>query len=437
VPPWPILAVAALSFTSALAQDVAPSEPDASSNDAAPRELGESTLVPDVDPPPELAPDVSAASAASAPTATEAAASTAPAAPLAGYDDGFFIGVPDGLSKLRVRGLVQPRFALVQPTLIPGPDEDGSTWNASFAVQRAQIELLGHVFSKAVSFDLKTEFGRGAVFIKDAYIEAKVLDGVLLRGGLYKRPFQRQQMASDWKLAMFERNLTDESFKGGRDIGVSLHDGIDKGPPVEWSVGVYSGSSDKPEVTGDVIVDPELGIGDLDNVQIGNVPKLLAPTFVGRVGYNSSPILLPYSEIDIDGGGLRWGVSTSVLGTYDIAKDAAQTRMALDGIAKLEHVTATGALLLSLSQADPRSLAQSPDAVGGFLQAGVLLMDRFAPALRYSMVSKLDETVAHEIVANFTVLFFEQNVLWGIEGGSNVIDGVADLRLRTQAQIAF
>ena len=44
---------------------------------------------------------------------------------------------------------------------------------------------------------------------------------MFLRGVLYKRPFQRQQMASDWRLAFFERNLTEETWKGGRDIGVS------------------------------------------------------------------------------------------------------------------------------------------------------------------------------------------------------------------------
>jgi hypothetical protein len=68
------------------------------------------------------------------------------------------------------------------------------------------------------------------------------------------------------------------------------------------------------------------------------------------------------------------------------------------------------------------------------------------PALRYSIVDELvvddasaevTHAVEHELVANITVLLFGQNVLWGVEGGSNIVDSEPDLRLRTQAQIAF
>jgi hypothetical protein len=362
-----------------------------------------------------------------------------------GYDEGFFLASDDHLSKLRIRGLVQPRFALVAPLSGAGSFAHDAT--ASFAVQRAQIELLGHVFTKDITFDLKTEFGRGTVFMKDAYIEGKLGEGAaFLRAGLYKRPFQRQQMASDWRLAFFERNLTEEAWKGGRDIGVSLHNGIDKGPTVEWSVGVYSGTSEKPKVTGDVDLKVEDGINALDNVAIGNVPKLFSPTFVGRVGFNSSAALKPYSEFDIDGGPFRAGVSLSAMEGFDLTKDTSLTRLCLDAIAKIEHVTATGAVIVSLAQDAPGAFTQSPDGVGGFVQAGWLLFDRVQPALRYSIVDELvvDEAsagmthaVEHELVANITVLLFGQNVLWGVEGGSNIVDGEPDLRLRTQAQIAF
>lgn len=360
-----------------------------------------------------------------------------------GYDDGFFIATDDQLSKLRIRGLVQPRFALV--AALSGAGSFAEDASASFAVQRAQIELLGHVFTKDITFDLKTEFGRGAAFIKDAYMEAKLADAYV-RAGLYKRPFQRQQMASDWRLAFFERNLTEETWKGGRDIGVSLHNGIEKGPTVEWSAGVYSGTSEKAKVTGDVDLQAEDGINALDNVAVSNVPKLFKPTFVGRVGYNSSPALKPYSEIDVDGGPFRAGVSLSAMEGLDLQKDGSLTRLCLDAIAKIEHVTATGALVLSLAQDAPGAFSQSPDGAGAFVQAGWLLFDRVQPSLRYSIVDEVvaDEAsgatqhaVEHEIVANVTVLLFGQNVLWGIEGGSNIADGTPDLRLRTQAQIAF
>lgn len=384
-----------------------------------------------------------ATEAASAPVSSVAVADVLPGTKdpeLFGYDDGFFLTAPDGLSKLRVRGLVQPRFSLVaEPSAANTPAASpGDVANASFAVQRAQIELLGHILTKDVTFDLKTEFGRGAAFIKDAYLEAKVVDGVFVRGGLYKRPFQRQQMASDWKLAFFERNLTEETFKGGRDIGLSAHNGIDKGPTVEWSLGVYSGASDKPTVTGDVIphgAEP----GELDDVQISNVPRLMKPTVVGRVGFNSSKDLKPYSEVDFEGGGFRFGTSLSTFESVDMNDEAATTRFCLDGIAKVAHVTMTGAVLLSMANADGDDLvAQSADGYGAFAQAGWLLFDLVQPAVRYSFVNNIaDDEIEHEIVGNVTLFFFGQNLLWGVEGGSNVVNGVPDVRVRTQAQLAF
>ncbi len=353
-----------------------------------------------------------------------------PDPPLVGYEDGFFLRTPDGASKLRIRGLVQPRFTLVEPSLTAAPGDV----SASFAVQRAQIELVGHVFTKDISFALKTEFGRGAAFVKDAYLDLKILDGVVVRAGLYKRPFQRQQLASDWRLAFFDRNLTEETFKGGRDIGLSLHDALEQGPSIEWSAGVFSGTSEKPKVSGDVVIDPDGGVGVLDNVQISNVPKLFSPTFAGRVGFNSSPALKPYSEVDVDGGGFRFGTSLGVLDTFDIVKNTSLARFCVDGIVKFEHFTATGAVVLSV----PGAFNEGPDGVGAFLQAGVLLQDRVSPGMRYSIVNQVAEgVIEQEIAGNLTVLLFGQNVLWGIEGGTNVVDGVPDVRFRSQAQIAF
>lgn len=398
---------------------------------------------PPQDAPPQDPPPMLEAPAAAPPVVVQAAKQEEELKQNFGYEDGFFLASPDELSKLRIRGLVQPRFALVAPLTGAGSFAEDAT--ASFAVQRAQIELLGHVFTKNITFDLKTEFGRGAVFMKDAYIEGKLADGAFVRGGLYKRPFQRQQMASDWRLAFFERNLTEETWKGGRDIGLSMHNGIDKGPTVEWSLGVYSGASDKPRVTGDVDLKAEDGINALDNVALSNVPKLFSPTVVGRVGFNSSPDLKPYSEFDVDGGPFRAGVALSAMEGFDLQEDTSLTRLCLDAIAKIEHVTATGAVIVSLAQDEPGRFSQSPDGVGGFVQAGWLLFDRVQPALRYSVVDELvvddagvtEHAIEHELVANITVLLFGQNVLWGIEGGSNVVDGAPDLRLRTQAQIAF
>ena len=425
-----VCASLAASATSARAQTVvAPAPPQA----AAP-----------VEPPPPLPPpppleevrleEIPAALALVAP----ATVPEAPPAPVrsehitSGYDNGFFLQTPDQVSRLRIRGLVQPRFALV------AADADVSTWTASFAVQRAQIELTGHVFSRALGFTMKTEFGKGEAFIKDAFMDAKVAEGMLLRTGLWKRPFSRQQLTSDWRLAFFERSTVDAAFGSGRDIGMALQADIDRSPAFEWNLGVFSGASDKSKITGDIPIDAENGIGSLDNVKVGNVPTLFTPTLVARFGYNVGAVQ-GYSEIDVAGGGPRCSIAASVLEAVDVSgKGKSATRAEVDAMLKIDHVTATGALFLSTLQDDPLAYIQTADKIGGYAQVGVLLCDVVHPALRYSLVNELaDGALAHEVLANATMLLFGQNVLWGVEAGSIITDEGFDVRVRTQAQVQF
>lgn len=349
-----------------------------------------------------------------------------------GYDNGFFLQTPDQNNRLRIRGLVQPRFALL------AADPDATTWTASFAVQRAQIELVGNVFTRALGFTLKTEFGRGEAFMKDAFLDARIAPDTLVRAGLWKRPFSRQQLTADWRMAFLERSITDAAFGAGRDIGVAVQADVDRNPAFEWHVGLFSGASDRGRVTGDVIIDPENGAGSLENVKVSNVPRLFTPTFAGRIGYNFGEVF-GYSEIDLDGGAPRFGIAASMLEGVDIAGiGGSSTRLQTDAMFKWEGVTVSGAGFMSLLQNDPRSFAQSFDKVGGYLQAGVLVLDVWHPGLRYSIVAQPSANlVEHEMLANVTLLIFSQNVLIGAEAGSNVGVAGPDARVRVQGQLQF
>lgn len=354
-----------------------------------------------------------------------------------GYDNGFFLQTPDKANRLRIRGLVQPRFALV------AAEQDPSTWVASFAVQRAQIELVGNVFTRALGFTLKTEFGRGEAFMKDAFMDARLGENFLLRAGLWKRPFSRQQLAADWRLAFIERSITDAAFNAGRDIGLALQADLDRNPQFEWSVGLFSGAGDRAKVTGDVVIDPENGVGSLENVRFSNVPRLFTPTLAARAGYNFGDVK-GYSEIDIDGGAPRFGIAASVVEGIDVSGTAASlTRLQTDAIFSWAGATVTGAAFLSTVQTDLNSFAQTLDKVGAYLQAGYLINEEWHPALRYSVVEVIAGNAAtfeQEVVANVTYLVFSQNVLIGAEVGSNVgaVGAVGpDVRARVQGQVQF
>lgn len=378
-------------------------------------------------------PQQPSADALAPPAAAPVEAAAAPAQVIgAGYKNGFFVQTADENHRLRIRGLVQPRFALV------ASDADVATWSASFAVQRAQIDVVGNMFTRAIGFTMKTEFGKGEAFIKDAFIDGGVSEGMLLRGGLWKRPFSRQQISGDGRLAFFERSIVDAAFGSGRDIGVAVQADVERSPAFEWNLGVFSGASDKGQITGDVVIDAEQGIGSLENVKVGNVPTLFTPTLVARAGYNFGDVQ-GYSEMDLDGGGPRFGVAGSVLEAVDIAgKGGSATRIEVDAIFKMEHVTATGAFFFATLQEDPLVADQSIDKVGAYAQAGVLLFGLVHPAIRYSILQELPGSLyTHEVLGNATILVFGQNVLWGVEAGSNIDEAGADLRVRTQAQVQF
>jgi hypothetical protein len=201
---------------------------------------------------------------------------------------------------------------------------------------------------------------------------------------------------------------------------------------------VFAGASDRPKVTGDVLVDPEDGIGTLENVKITNVPKLFTPTLAARVGYNFGP-LLGYSEMDIEGGPPRFGIAASVLEGIDASGAGKNnTRVETDAMLKWAGATVTGAVFLSTVQTATNSFAQSFDKVGGYLQAGMLLADAWHPALRYGVLAQPSANlVEHEVLANLTWLVFSQNVLLGVEAGSNVGAAGPDVRARVQGQFQF
>ena len=347
--------------------------------------------------------------------------------------DGFSLASADGNNKVRIGGLVQPRFSVV------AADSDTTKWTSSFEIKRAQIELSGTVFSKDIGFQLKSEFGGGQAFIKDAYIDFRIFEGAAkIRTGLWKRFFNRQEMTSDWRLAFLDRAVTNTAFFGGRDIGVALTNDIEKSPTLEYGLGVFSGTSEKPKVTGDVVLDPDKG-DHIDNVKISNVPKLFTPTFVGRIGYNSSPDVQGYSEIDTVGGGFRFGVATSVLEAVDISgKGKGATRGEVDAIVKAFHVDAEVAVFGSAAQANPKiAIATDYDAAGFHAQAGVLLFDTVHPGVRYAAVTHADAHLEQEALVNVTWLMFGQNVEWGAEAGVNFKDAAPTAVFRTQAQVAF
>jgi hypothetical protein len=117
------------------------------------------------------------------------------------------------------------------------------------------------------------------------------------------------------------------------------------------------------------------------------VPKKNKPAFVGRVGINRNGIK-GYSEADLEGGPLRYGVGASIWVEGDYDDDDASTQKAeLDYIVKAEGFSTTGGVYVSTEQDGDNVLDQGKGLLGFHLQAGYMLVPKhWQVAARYALV---------------------------------------------------
>jgi hypothetical protein len=360
-----------------------------------------------------------------------------PPDPAAGYDKGFFIYSADGAFAVKFQGRVQGRFEF------ESADEGGSrAEEAAFLISRARLTMKGHAFSKDIKYKFQADFGKGNVVLKDFIVDKKLGGKAWVRVGQYKRPFSRQHINSSGRLELVDRAITDKAFGNGRDIGIMVHDNYEKSPEFEWAVGVFNGTGDKASLSGDVVVDPMTGEGEITGGKYSNVPGLFQPTLVARVGYNSGGIK-GYSEVDFAGGPLRFGVAASVLAQLDSPDDDnALSRAGVDFIVKNDGLSASGAFYVATAQDGSAPSDQSYAAMGFHAQAGYLLQKKYQPAVRFAMVNPDgDDNNTMEVTGGVSVYSHDHGFKWQTDAGARIGqtpgDSTNDILVRTQLQLSF
>ncbi len=348
---------------------------------------------------PGAAAAVAPASEASAPDAAgvaeplaagaEAAALAAEAEPVAGYDGGFYIRSPEQPFELKIGARIQARYTY--EALEDAPDE------AQFSIPRARLALKGKAFSDDLAYKLQVDFGKGSVALKDFYVDYGIVPRLLhFRVGQYKRPFSRQQITSSGKQELVDRAITDKAFGAGRDLGVMFHNNYEKSPTFEYAVGVFNGTGDKASFTGEALVDPDTGEGEVTSGKFSNVPHQNHPMVVGRVGYNYGD-LKGYSEADLEGGDLRFGIGLGGLADFDADQDDASAIVGnVDFIVKAFGFSATGGVYVSSRQSGTDFGDRAYNAAGYHLQGGYVIAEHFQPVVRYAFVEPYGPDNAYE-----------------------------------------
>ena len=227
------------------------------------------------------------------------------------YDRGITATTPDKAFRLRVAFRNQFRFESNRPT------EGDSEISSHFTIPRSRLTIDGNIFGEGNRLKLEMSFSDagGFGFVRDMWFDKQLCDHhVWIRAGQWRRPFNRQEMVSDFGSELNERAITAGFVGGGRDLGVGIHNDYDKSPRgLEWVVGVFngfSGGSDRPVETTTCTQNEMTGAITCVNAVPTNVPKDFSPALVARIGWNSGDVK-GYTEGDLEGGPLRYGIGLS------------------------------------------------------------------------------------------------------------------------------
>lgn len=253
------------------------------------------------------------------------------------YDGGFTVRSDDGSFELKINGILQARYEIINAPTPTAEDPDETTTDSRFVLPRSRIGLSGYVW-KNTQFKVEFSFSDGGnTRLRDFYVNQLLFDGMLqLRAGQWKRPFNRNEIVSDFATSFLEKAITN-TF-GSRDLGIGIGNGHDKSPNgLEWVVALFNGQGDATRYpvtcTG---TPPVCTVGSPTNTPSGN----FRPELQARVGYNYGGIK-GYSEADLEGGPLRFAAAGSIrlrnlsdtdanpLG-FDVDLDAVVKLMGLD-----------------------------------------------------------------------------------------------------------
>ena len=254
-----------------------------------------------------------------------------PAKPVltATYDKGITLESNDGAFELRLQFRNQLRFESDHIT-------DEAEYENHFFLPRVRLQAEGYAFGKTNRYKLEFGFGdEGSFsFLKDLYIDKRLSPApVWLRAGQWKRPFNRQELVSDFASTFNERADTAKFVGGGRDLGVAVHNAYDQSPEgLEWILGVFNGfngGSDRPVVANTTTCkqDPVTMVITCKTSNPENFPEDFGPAVVARIGWNHGHIK-GYSEGDLEGGPLRYAIGLAYkidLANFSSGKEASRS----------------------------------------------------------------------------------------------------------------
>lgn len=365
------------------------------------------------------------------------------------YDKALVVSDEAGQLGIKLAFRNQLRFESTRPT------EDNSQFASRFLIPRSRLQVEGHVLGKDNRY--KVELGLGDAgsfsFVKDLYIDKRLGSSVWLRLGQWKRPFNRQELVSDFAAEFNERANTAVFVGGGRDLGFAIHNEYEKSPDgLEWVIGVFNGfngGADRPVFGTSCTQNPTTGAIGCSSGAPSNFPADFGPTVVVRAGWNTGGIK-GYSEGDLEGGPLRLAVGASYKidlanftdGTQDSYADNLSHGAQVDAMLKVSGLgVLVGGYMTKLKSADAQ--------LGVLAQAGYFVVPKKSQvALRFAYAPPAANATREqlELRAAFTQYFDGHRWKWANDVGVLKLSGEdptsmatddPDLQVRSMLQLSF
>lgn len=144
-----------------------------------------------------------------------------------GYKDGLYIQTDDGDYLLKTRLFLQLQHQFLSA--------EGQGKTNSFQVRRARMYFSGNAFNPQFTYQFELEIASGLTNnvseavaetgpnLRDAWINYDFENGIEIKAGQFKVPFNLGELIPDSKQQFIDRSQTDDALSYGRDIGLDLH----------------------------------------------------------------------------------------------------------------------------------------------------------------------------------------------------------------------
>ncbi|MBI5500993.1 MAG: hypothetical protein HY907_12180 [Deltaproteobacteria bacterium] len=298
------------------------------------------------------------------------------------------IATEDGQSSIRLRLAAQFRWEGTSADKGDGADRD---WTDRILFRRLRVVFEGSAITEDLTYRLHLNFVPGLLELDDLWIAYKLHDQARLLLGQNKVPFTRYRIDSFQDLPLTEWGYETPYFGGERQIGLTLHNGMDRPPEFEYEVGIYTGVNARASN----------GIGIARTfAETPPNPSLLTdpappssfhPELVVHLAYNYGGIDVRKPS-DLEGGPFRFSVGVSA--AWDAQPDSRldfAMRLAPEVLLKVGGFHALGVFYLGFWDQSTGDDSMALGMFGGVAQMSYVFLDMCEVSLRYSTISILED----------------------------------------------